>query len=90
MSQHLDWRLARTLALDTSVFIYHLEAHPVHASRLLPIFRQIERGRCRGVSSTLTFLEVLVQPYRTGDDEKRTALSALLASFPGMTWIALD
>ena len=29
MSQHLDWRLARTLALDTSAFIYHLEAHPV-------------------------------------------------------------
>lgn len=85
-----DWRRARTLALDTSAFIYHLEAHPVHASRLLPIFRRIEGGRCRGVSSTLTFLEVLVQPYRTGDDEKRAALSALLASFPGMTWIPLD
>jgi predicted nucleic acid-binding protein len=41
------------------------------------------------VSSTLTFLEILVQPYRTGDDERRAALSALLASFPGMTWIPL-
>jgi predicted nucleic acid-binding protein len=90
MRQPPDWRLARTLALDTSAFIYHLEAHPAHAPRLLPIFRQIELGRCRGVSSTLTFLEVLVQPYRTGDDEKRAALSALLASFPGMTWIPLD
>ena len=90
MSQSPDWRLARTLALDTSALIYHLEAHPARASRLLPIFQQIERGRCRGVSSTLTFLEMLVQPYRTGDHEKRVALSALLASFPGMTWIALD
>jgi len=90
MSQSPDWRLARTLALDTSAFIYHLEAHPARASRLLPIFQQIERRRCRGVSSTLTFLEMLVQPYRTGDHEKRVALSALLASFPGMTWIALD
>jgi predicted nucleic acid-binding protein len=85
-----DWRRARTLALDTSAFIYHLEAHPTHASRLRPIFRQIEGGRCRGVSSTLTFLEVLVQPYRTGDDERRAALAALLASFPGVTWIPLD
>ena len=41
-------------------------------------------------TSTLTFLEVLVQPYRMGDDEKRAALSALLASFPGVTWTALD
>jgi predicted nucleic acid-binding protein len=85
-----DWRRARTLALDTSAFIYHLEAHPTRASRLLPIFKHIESGRGRGVSSTLTFLEVLVQPYRTGDDAKRTALSALLVSFPGMTWISLD
>jgi predicted nucleic acid-binding protein len=85
-----DWRRAGTLALDTSAFIYHLEAHPPHAPRLLPIFRQIESGRCRGVSSTLTFLEVLVQPYRTGDDEQRAALSALLASFPGLTWVPLD
>jgi hypothetical protein len=43
MSPPLDWRLARTLALDTSAFI-HLEAHPVCAPRLLPIFREIERG----------------------------------------------
>jgi predicted nucleic acid-binding protein len=42
------------------------------------------------VTSTLTFLEVLVQPYRTGDDEKRAALAALLATFPGMTWMTLD
>ena len=56
MSQSPDWRLARTLALDTSAFIYHLEAHPARASRLLPIFQQIERGRCRGVSSTLQML----------------------------------
>ncbi len=90
MSPPLDWRLARTLALDTTAFIYHLEAHPVYAPRLLPIFRQIERGRCQAVTSTLTFLEVLVQPYRTGDEERRAALSALLASFPGVTWIALD
>ncbi len=90
MSQRPDWRSVRTLGLDTSAFIYHLEAHPVYAPRLLPIFRQIERGRCQAVTSTLTFLEVLVQPYKTRDDEKRSALAALLASFPGVTWIALD
>ena len=29
-------------------------------------------------------------PYRTGENEKRAALSTLLASVPGVTWIALD
>lgn len=42
------------------------------------------------MSSTLTFLEILVQPYRTGDDAKRAALAALSASFLGMTWVPLD
>jgi predicted nucleic acid-binding protein len=90
MSPPSDWRLARSLALDTSAFIYHLEAHPIHAPRLLPIFRQIERGRVQAVASTLTFLELLVQPYRTGDEDRRAVLSALLATFPGITWIAPD
>jgi predicted nucleic acid-binding protein len=56
----------------------------------MPIFEHIERGRCQAVTSTLTFLEILVQPYRTRDDERRAALSALLASFPGVTWMAVD
>ena len=85
-----SWRSARILGLDTSAFIYHLEDHPVYAPRVGTIFREIERGHARGVTSTLTFLEVLVGPYRAGDQARRVALSGLLASFPGVSWIALD
>ena len=84
------WRSARILGLDTSAFIYHLEAHPVYATRVRMIFGEIERGPARGVTSTLTFLEVLVGPYRAGDQARRVALSGLLASFPGVNWVALD
>lgn len=84
------WRSARILGLDTSAFIYHVEAHPVYAPRVRTIFREIERGHARGVTSTLTFLEVLVGPYRAGDQVRRVALSGLLASFPGVSWVALD
>jgi len=90
MRQPPGWRQARTLALDTSVFIYHLEANPTYAAPLFPVFRDIERGRCRAVASTLAFLEVLVQPSRGGDGARRAALAALLASFPGIMWIAVD
>lgn len=85
-----NWRSARILGLDTSAFIYHVEGHPVYARRVGSVFREIERGRPRGVTSTLTFLEVLVGPYRAGDQERRVALSGLLASFPGVDWFALD
>jgi hypothetical protein len=30
MSHRPDWRVARTLALDTSAFVHHLEAYPVY------------------------------------------------------------
>ena len=84
------WRHARTLALDTSAFIYHLESTPPYAGLLTPIFRDIEHGRCRAVASTLAFLEVLVQPSRRPDEGRRATLAALLASFPGIAWIAVD
>jgi predicted nucleic acid-binding protein len=85
-----SWRAARVLGIDTSVFIYHIEGHPVYAPRVGAVFREIERGHARGVTSTLTFLEVLVGPYRAGDEARRVALSGLLASFPGVSWVALD
>jgi predicted nucleic acid-binding protein len=85
-----SWRSARILGLATSAFIYHLEAHPVYAPRIRTIFGEIERGPARGVTSTLTFLEVLVGPYRAGNQAQRVAISGLLASFPGVKWVALD
>lgn len=89
MRQPPGWRHARTLALDTSAFIYHLESTPPYAGLLTPIFRDIEHGRCRAVASTLAFLEVLVQPSRRPEEGRRTALAALLVSFPGIAWIAV-
>jgi predicted nucleic acid-binding protein len=90
VSRSKDWRFARILALDTSAFIYHLEGHPTYGPRLLPVFRHIEEGRCDAVTSTLTFLEVLVQPYREADESRRIAISGLLASFPGIRWVDMD
>jgi predicted nucleic acid-binding protein len=85
-----DWRRAQTLALDTSAFIYHLEDHSLYGPRVLPVFRRIEQGRCNAVTSTLTLLEVLVQPYRDDDESRRIAITGLLASFPRIRWVDLD
>ncbi len=90
MRQPPGWRQARTLALDTSAFIYHLEASPTYTALLLPIFQDIERGRWRAVASTLAFLEAFVEPSQRANEGRRAALAALLASFPGIAWIAVD
>jgi predicted nucleic acid-binding protein len=90
MRRKPDWRKARKIALDTTPIIYHLEDHPRYGPAVLPIFRWIEQGRCQAVTSALSFLEVLVQPYRVGDDERRVLLTGLLSTFPGLTWLHVD
>jgi predicted nucleic acid-binding protein len=88
--KHLDWRAARLVALDTSPLVYYVEDHPEFAPALFPLFQSIERGRRRAVVSSLALLEILVAPYRAGDDARRAYLTALLSSFPNLTWVNLD
>ncbi len=41
----------RTIALDTMVFIYHFEAHPLFSPVTTKIFEQIETGKTKAVTS---------------------------------------
>jgi predicted nucleic acid-binding protein len=40
------------------------------------------------VTSTITMLELLVHPYRKGDQERIDAFYALLSTFPHLEWIS--
>lgn len=55
------------IGLDTSIFIYFIEEHPRFLSLIEPVFREADQGRRDLVTSALTLLEVLVVPYRSGD-----------------------
>ena len=57
------------IGLDTNLFIYFLEGHPRYGSWCASLFDLIERGHNPAVTSTITLLELLVQPYR---DKKRS------------------
>jgi len=54
-------------ALDTAVFIYYLEENDTFLPLVAPIFAEVAAGRRQVVTSSLTLLEVLVVPYRTGN-----------------------
>lgn len=55
------------VGVDTAIFIYFIEEHPRFLPLIEPLFRQVDEGRIELVTSTLTLLEVLVVPYRSGD-----------------------
>lgn len=80
----------RRIALDTSVFIYELEANPRYAELADPIFSWIEQSGHSAVTSTITMTELLVQPYRDSGEDRVNLFYGLLTSYPHLEWIAPD
>ena len=78
----------RRVALDTSVFIYQLEANPRYVGLTDPIFTWMERPDHAAVTSTITMTELLVQPYRSFGEQRAGEFYALLATYPNLAWIA--
>jgi predicted nucleic acid-binding protein len=83
-------RRHRRIALDTSIFIYHLEANPSYADQAGEVFAWLERSPNTAVTSSLTMTELLVQPCRAGNEPLVNQYYGLLSLFPHLEWIAPD
>jgi len=60
----IDSFSGKVVALDTSPLIYFIEEHGRYLRFLKAFFEANARGHFLAVTSTVTLLEVLVQPYR--------------------------
>ena len=76
------------VALDTSVFIYQLEAYPKYLSLTAEVFSWLERPGAVAVTSTVTMMELLIQPYRDSDEKRVREFYGLLSTYPNLEWIA--
>jgi predicted nucleic acid-binding protein len=76
------------IALDTSIFIYHLESNPKYLAYTDLIFSWLERSESKAITSTITMTELLVQPYREGDEQRADDFYGLLSTYPNLDWIA--
>jgi predicted nucleic acid-binding protein len=74
--------------LDTSVFIYQLEANPRYLPLTDHIFSWLERPDSKAVTSTITMAELLVQPYRDADQNRVDEFYGLLSTYPNLDWVA--
>lgn len=52
------------ICLDTAPFIYFIEENPRYISIVERVFSEISYGNILGISSYLTFLEVLIKPIK--------------------------
>ena len=80
----------RRIALDTSVFIYQLEAHPRYVGITDHLFGWLEHPDHRAITSTITMTELLVPAYRDSGEQQVDEFYALLATYPNLEWIAPD
>ncbi len=81
-------RRHRRIALDTPVFIYQLENNPRYVGLTDRVFSWLESAGSRGVTSTITMTELLVQTYRDGDQRRVDEFYGLLSTYPNLEWIA--
>jgi predicted nucleic acid-binding protein len=76
--------------LDTSIFIYQLEANVRYLALTNHIFSWLEQPGSSSITSTTTMTEVLVQPYRALDEQRVDEFFGLLSTYPNLEWIAPD
>jgi predicted nucleic acid-binding protein len=79
----------RSIYLDTGAFIYFVEQHPRYFPACDELFRVVEAGRTNASTSTLTLLEILVQPYRRKKDDLVHKFYALLTTYPHLSWVPM-
>ena len=78
------------VGIDTSVFIYHLEAKAPYGPLVRTIFKALANGSFQGVTSALTFMELVVKPLQLDRPDIADEYEVLVASYPNLTVAELD
>jgi predicted nucleic acid-binding protein len=72
------------ICLDTAPIIYYIEDHETYRKIVRPVFVEIDIGNIEAITSTLTLLEVLVHPFRAGNQVLAEKYRDILLSSPGL------
>lgn len=78
------------IGLDTSVFIHQLESESRFRNPANDVFEAIAAGRCLGVTSVLTIMELLVKPLQMGRHEVADDYQLLVGMYPNLTIALID
>lgn len=80
----------KRVLLDTSVWIYHFEAHPRFGALAGQILGDLEAGRFTAIASELTLLELTVLPLRLGRQDIADEYELLLTHFPHLELVPVS
>lgn len=78
------------VGLDTTIFIYHFENHPIYSPLTEELLSSIEKGVRKGITSSITLMEIIVKPLSLGRYDVARKYEALLMNFPNLEVVDLD
>ncbi len=70
------------VGLDTCVFIYHFERHPVYHAVTAPLLGAVAAGRLLAVTSVVSLMEIEVRPLQLRRPDIASEYETLLLHFP--------
>jgi len=88
----LGKRLARAkvIGLDTPLFIYFLENNERYGEPARITFNGIEKGKWKGITSTITLMEITVRPWQLEKEMVAREYEAVLGHFPNLSIVDVD
>ena len=81
---------AKVIGLDTPIFIYFLENNERYGPLAQLTINGIEKGKWRGVTSTITLMEITVRPWQLGRESAAREYEAILVHFPNLSVVDVD
>lgn len=79
----------RRIAMDSSIFIYHLEANPKYVALSDVVFSWLGDPASQAVTAAITMTEILVPHYRNSDQRLVDDFYALFSTYPDLEWIPI-
>lgn len=74
----------KVVFFDTAPLIYFMEKNVRYIDVIKPVITLIDSGQAKGLTSTITLLEVLVLPLREGNKKLAEKYKAILLSSNGL------
>ena len=80
----------RSIGIDTSVFIYHLEDVAEYRAAAVAVLGSVLRGTVAGVTSVLTLVELTVKPHSLGRWDLVNQYTGVLLGLPNLLLRDID
>lgn len=80
----------QTVGIDTAAFIYHFEENKKYLPFTNILFEMVETGKLRGITSTITMMEILVKPKKDGNEKAVEEYKFILQTFPNLELRQID